>query len=96
MQLPSIVMMEYDHFCRFIWSDRSRQNVDGFDVNVSCLGLDKDLRDQAEANVARRLVVNNKNKGSKVFSTIITCHELFARLVRALARAMRSLSPKEW
>ena len=59
-------MMEYDHLCRFMWSERARQNVDGFDVNVACLGLDRDIRDQAEANILKRLAAINKNKSNKV------------------------------
>ena len=64
-------MMEYDNLCRFTWAERSRQNVDGFDVNVTCLGLDKHIRDQAEGNVQKRLAANKKTKGDKVFGIAV-------------------------
>ena len=62
-------MIEYDHLCRSEWAERAKQQVDGFDVNITALGLDKDIRDNAQANFTRRRDnhnARNRKGGSKV------------------------------
>ena len=54
LQLGTAVVIEYDHLCRSEWEQRTKQQVDGFDVNIASLGLDKENQGKAESIVSRR------------------------------------------
>ena len=54
LQLGTAVAIEYDHLCRDEWEQRTKQQVDGFDVNIASLGLDKEIHGKAESTVSRR------------------------------------------
>ena len=67
--------MEYDAVARSTWNERAKQNIDGFDVNVACLAIDRDLLEIAEANMNKRSSDNKdgKDKNNKVCSLVIRC-----------------------
>ena len=53
-KLPPYLAVVYDDMCRRQWAEMSRAGVDGFDVNVACLSIDKDILARAEVKVAQQ------------------------------------------
>ena len=73
---PFLLAMRYDEFCRKNWSELARAGVHGFNINLTCLGIDRDIVSRAESS----LVVAKQNE---VCACDIHCAGCLLRCVAA-------------